>query len=74
LWKTFYTFFLSARLGPWLIEKNTLEPDPAAGRGKEVRLTCLDLRAQTYHKLIADIPTAWNTTFGKEPNRLKGFY
>jgi hypothetical protein len=44
-----------------------VEPDPAASRGKVVRLSPRGLWAQqTYHRLVAEIEKRWETRFGKE--------
>jgi hypothetical protein len=45
----------------------SVEPDPAAKRGKVVRLTPLGLRTQqTYHQLITQIEKRWETSFGSD--------
>jgi hypothetical protein len=44
-----------------------VEPDPAGGRGKFVRLSPLGLRAQQrYRDLIAEIEKSWEAKFGGE--------
>lgn len=45
----------------------SVEPDPAAKRGKLVRLTPLGLKTQqTYHELIGQIEKRWETRFGMD--------
>jgi len=47
-----------------------IEPDPAARRGKVVRLTPRGLEAQrTYHRLVHEIEERWQTQFGQEKTR-----
>jgi len=44
-----------------------IEPDPAAKRGKVVRLTPLGLRVQrNYHRVVREIEERWQTQFGQE--------
>jgi hypothetical protein len=44
-----------------------VEPDPAASRGKVVRLSPRGLRAQqTYYRLIGAIEKRWEARFGEE--------
>jgi len=45
-----------------------VEPDPAATRGKVIRLSPRGLLAQqTYHQLVGDLEARWSARFGKQP-------
>jgi len=58
----------------WQLKRYVVvEPDPAARRGKAVRLTPLGLKAQqTYRRLVGEIEQRWEAKFGKgEIRRLR---
>jgi hypothetical protein len=51
------------QLRPYVV----VEPDPAASRGKVVRLSPRGLKAQqAYHRLIGEIEKRWEARFGQE--------
>ncbi len=51
------------QIKPYLV----VEPDPAASRGKVIRLSPRGLLAQQiYHRLVGDLETRWGARFGKQ--------